>query len=453
MINRILSILKANFFGQMCTLLIQFLGVPLFLHFWGNEVYGEWLIIIAIPAYLTITGTGVGFVVGNKMQMLLTAGQTKEASSLFKSTWAMITGFSALMMAVIIPIMYYLPIGSWLNITHFKGNEVAVTFIILCFYMLLSLQTDLFLAAYRASGKFARGIFLMNLLRLFEFAGIIVSIILGGEVLAAALAYLFVRMLGVTGMLLDLRNVPCFSIGFRNVKFSQIKAEIKPIFTYLAIPLTQVFIIQGMTTVVGIRLGAAAVVIFSLSRTLINLIKQFASIINNAILPEFSSLISSGDFNTARFIHRFAFQITFWFVFICSVGLYLFADWIFYYWTNGEVAFQPKFFLYMLIAAVPNILYIVSSYVPASINKFSTQSVTCLLSAILCIVITYSFAPQLGLLAIPLALFISESIILYFILNQSLKILKDSVQGFFLHLFSSLPFKHLLNAGLSFKNK
>ncbi len=39
----------------MLTAAIQLVSVPVFLHFWGPKLYGEWLVLSAIPVYLGFT--------------------------------------------------------------------------------------------------------------------------------------------------------------------------------------------------------------------------------------------------------------------------------------------------------------------------------------------------------------------------------------------------------------
>ena len=48
----------ANAYGQLVVIIIQLAGVPILLHAWGTQLYGEWLILAAIPTYLSMTDLG-----------------------------------------------------------------------------------------------------------------------------------------------------------------------------------------------------------------------------------------------------------------------------------------------------------------------------------------------------------------------------------------------------------
>jgi len=57
-VARILKGVYANVYGQAVTAVIQLAGVPILLHLWGTRLYGEWLIVFANPAYLSMTDLG-----------------------------------------------------------------------------------------------------------------------------------------------------------------------------------------------------------------------------------------------------------------------------------------------------------------------------------------------------------------------------------------------------------
>jgi len=79
--SRILKGIFASGFGQAVTILIQLTGLPIFLHFWGVEKYGEWLILSAIPAYLAMSDFGFACVAANDMTMWVAKNQRDKALS------------------------------------------------------------------------------------------------------------------------------------------------------------------------------------------------------------------------------------------------------------------------------------------------------------------------------------------------------------------------------------
>ncbi len=47
--RRILHGLGANAYGQLVVIIIQLAGVPILLHAWGAQLYGDWLILAGHP--------------------------------------------------------------------------------------------------------------------------------------------------------------------------------------------------------------------------------------------------------------------------------------------------------------------------------------------------------------------------------------------------------------------
>ena len=444
MFKRIISVLGANIFGQVCTVLIQFLGVPIFLNFWGQAFYGEWLMIVAVPSYLMVTGTGIGFVSGNKLQILIADNKEEEAAVVFQSAWTMICLLSIAVLAIVIPVVLLSPIHDWLNIKFNSPYEVKSALNILSIYMFISLLTEVVAAVYRATGRFARGIFITNLLRIVEFVAIIVAVVFGAKIIVAALIYLIVRICGILWMIYECSKLSWFYISLAKASFNEMKSEFTAIVSFLGVPMSQALLIQGMTTVVGIRLGASAVVVFTVTRTLINVIKQFASIIYGAILPEFSVSISKGNLQTARLLHRLSFQTTLWFAIISSVLLFLFSDWIMLIWTGGKISLDTKFFVLMLVVTIPYTLSTVSSFVPVSINKFSKLAFTSLFNAVMCIALTYLLAPYFGLVSVPISFLFAEIVMFYTVVRLSLTILKDPFKDFVGEILFTSPLNKIL---------
>jgi O-antigen/teichoic acid export membrane protein len=67
--QRIAHALAASAFGQSVTIGSQLLLTPLFFRHWGPGLYGEWLILSSVPAYLTMSDLGIGSAAGNEMTM------------------------------------------------------------------------------------------------------------------------------------------------------------------------------------------------------------------------------------------------------------------------------------------------------------------------------------------------------------------------------------------------
>ena len=75
--SKLLRNLGANAYGQLITVVTQLVSVPLFLHYWGVTLYGEWLILSAVPAYLALSDIGFASSAANDMTIRFAQGDRK----------------------------------------------------------------------------------------------------------------------------------------------------------------------------------------------------------------------------------------------------------------------------------------------------------------------------------------------------------------------------------------
>ena len=80
----------SNLVSKFAASIIQLIQVPVFLHFWGVPLYGEWMIINSIPAYLSFSNVGFGNVAGNEMTMMVARNDREGALRVFQSCWWLI---------------------------------------------------------------------------------------------------------------------------------------------------------------------------------------------------------------------------------------------------------------------------------------------------------------------------------------------------------------------------
>jgi hypothetical protein len=55
MLRRIILGVGANVFSQVVSIFIQLVSLPVFLQYWDTSTYGSWLLLSAMPAYLSLS--------------------------------------------------------------------------------------------------------------------------------------------------------------------------------------------------------------------------------------------------------------------------------------------------------------------------------------------------------------------------------------------------------------
>ncbi len=82
--------LSAQGYAQLVTLAVQLALVPVLLRAWGTSLYGAWLVLSAVPFYLSFSDFGLTFVAKNAMVMAVAGGRRDEALRIFHTVFALL---------------------------------------------------------------------------------------------------------------------------------------------------------------------------------------------------------------------------------------------------------------------------------------------------------------------------------------------------------------------------
>jgi len=266
---KLLRNLGANAYGQLITVAIQLASVPLFLYFWGIDLYGEWLILSAIPAYLSLSDIGFASVAANDMTMRMAKKDKVGTLEVYQSIWIFICGISIVVGSGLTVLIISIPLNDIFSISNISIENTRNALVAMMLYVLIGLQIGVLSAAFRSVGRYAFGIMINNTVRLTEWLTSIVALTLGGSVFAIAMTMLAVRFIGLIIMWVILRRQePWLNLGFQEASVQKIYDLFKPAVAFMVFPLGLAFSLQGAVLLIGAMLGPVAVVIFSTHRTL-----------------------------------------------------------------------------------------------------------------------------------------------------------------------------------------
>lgn len=434
--KRLLQSLSANGFGQLINLLIQIVSVPLFINYWSVSIYGEWMIISTIPAYLAMTDMGFSSVAGSQMSMEVAAGEKLAALRTYQSTWVL------LCVACLFVLSFgggavLLPIGDWLNLKSVTNQEVQIIVLLLSFAVIVNLQMGLLAAGFRCDGNYALGTWVANSTRLMEYGLCFLALYMGATPAAIAGVILITRCVGYlfTRWILRIKS-PWISEGLSHADVVTVKSLTRPAFAFMAFPLGNALKNQGMLTIVGIALGPVSAVAFGTMRTLINSTHQAMGLIHNAVWPELSAAFGAGNRTLACKLHRIACKASFWLSLGTLLVLFNFGAWILEVWTLGAVAFDKPFFTLMLLTMLISSFWFTSSVVQVANNAHSKMAVLYLLATASATGIAYVLTPALGINGPALGLLVLEIAMALYVLPTSLGRVHDKVGPFFKYVFN-----------------
>lgn len=425
--SKLLRNFGANAYGQLITVVTQLAGVPLFLYFWGVELYGEWLILSAIPAYLSLSDIGFASVAANDMTMRMAKKDKKGTLEVYQSIWIFICGISIIVGCGLTVLIESIPLNDIFSISNISIENTRNALIAMMLYVLIGLQIGVLSAAFRSVGRYAFGTMINNTIRLTEWLASIVALGLGGSVFAIAMTMLAVRFTGLITMWVILRGQEHWlKLGFKEASVQKVRDLFKPAVAFMAFPLGLAFSLQGVVLLIGTMLGPVAVVIFSTYRTLTRLLVQFITVINQAIWPEISAAYGAGKMDLVVKLHRKSSSITFWVALIVVLVLWLMGNWVISVWTNDVVEQNSVLLFFLLLTIFLNVLWQTSWVTLMATNMHQRISIIFILCAVAGLLLSALLVPIADLNGVGFALVIVELPLLYFAINSALKLLNDN---------------------------
>jgi O-antigen/teichoic acid export membrane protein len=428
LISRLTKGLGAQGYSQAVQILIRLAEVPLLLGLWGTQLYGEWLMLAAIPACLAICDGGFAGAASREMSMRSGAGDRRGALALFQSTWLLLLlvslGFGLLALGAV----QVAPLHEWLGFKMMNPAIVKLVTVLLVAYVLVGFQTGLVYGGFWCEGRYALGMALNTTMQLMEFGGLAIAVALGGGPMEAAFGYMAGRIGGLFLMRLGLyRATPWLRFGWRVATLSEVRRLAAPAFASLAFPLGNALNIQGMRLIVGLVLGPPAVVVFSTLRTLSRLATQPSSIINRLIEPEMASAYGGNRHDVFHNLFNRSCQVALWLSVASCLALGVAGEKMLSAWTHGKVGMDwPLYFLLLLGAAANSVWYTALMAAYATNRHVRVALVYSVVYGGGASSLAYILAKFLGLTGVGSALLLSEIAIAPYVLLKTFHLTGES---------------------------
>ena len=401
--RRVIAGMGANSFGMAVNIGIQLASVPLFLHFWNNSTYGIWLMLSAIPAYLSMADVGMVTAAGNKMTMAMGRGDLDEANKVFQSAQMFMMIVCSTIALITLAVIFFAPLRFLQNV------DQHIALFALCTGVLIALFGGLAEAVFKATQRYALGTTLSSLLRLAEWLGYMIGLVLVGSFAAVALCGLAARAIGtLIGVQLSRSGSHGIQWGAQLTDMAEIRAMIKPAISFMAFPLANALSFQGLTLLVGVVFGPIAVALFNTYRTIARVAVQITAIFSHALWPEFSRLFGEGAaVRVKKLFHRSALLGAAQ-ALVLSLALYFVSPWLLNIWTHGRIEFIPSMMLLMLLYAAVSSLWHIPRVLLMAINLHTGLAYWALAAAVLSVVLAWLLGRVLQLNGIAMAMLLSE---------------------------------------------
>jgi O-antigen/teichoic acid export membrane protein len=417
--------------SKAASTVIQLVQVPFLLHYWGETVFGVWLVLTGIPTYLSFSNAGFGSVAGNEMTMLMARKEQDAALSVFQSCWWWIIGVMGVTGAAMSVALWLLPMGRLLHVETLSEHDVSWALFWLGLSVLFGQLEQLLQASYRCITRYSYGNFLKSCLTLAAFCVQLVPVMLGYGPRTVAMVFALANIT-VTLILCGTvkHDIPWITYGWSKASFKEIKRLTRPSLAFMGFPLGNALNIQGSQLAVNYALGPNAVAIFGTARTVSRLALQAVEMVKNTVWPELSIAFGAGNYELVRTLHRRACQIALFVSLSVVVIVATLGPTFLHKWTLGKVPSSPGLVGLLLVVVVFYSLWSTSSTLVAAINLHERLATVYSFATGITVVVTYFAARRYGLYGAAGSLLLSELIMDSYVLPSSLKIAHDTWGGF-----------------------
>lgn len=361
----------ANLINQVITVGGQLAVVPIYLAFWGNQVYGEWLTLSAAVAYISMLDLGMQTYVVNRMNQYYSRGERREFLCTMQSALLFTTIVSGVGLALLAPLAFTLPLRKWLQIEATGNGTTQIVAALMLGQFLSFIPLGMMTGIYRSIGEYARGATLGNLQRFTQFALVALVLSQGGGMIWLASSQLAVPFVfGLLFVVWDLRRRhPEIEINFRWASARLALSFLAPSWLFLLIQLAASLVIQGSTLLAGVALGAAAVPVFVTLRTLSNVIRQGVGALYHASWPELTSLEARGQYARLAQVHTLMAKGVIAVSLTAAVWLYYAGPNLVEVWTRGRITYDAALMQAFLALVLSQAWWMTSSLVLISSNN------------------------------------------------------------------------------------
>lgn len=409
MLRRILVSTGSNAYAQITTIGIQLLSLPLFLSRWDVATYGQWMVLSAIPSYLSMADVGMVTAAGNRMTMLVGEGNAALANRVFQSVLAFMLSVCTAALGVLMLLALFWPVG------HGVSAEARSTILVLSITIIATLLGGLPEAVYRATHRYAVGTALANTIRLTEWLGGLAGLWWGGDFFSVALGALLPRLLGTALMTLHAaRTTPAFRWGFADARLQEVRACVAPAVSFMAFPAANALNFQGMTLIAASVLGPAATVMFNTYRTMARVTVQATATFGNSLWPEFSRIYGRGDLAALGVLYRRSRWLGLALATAASGVVYLAAPAVLHAWSKGRIDFVPSLMFVAMVYAAAAGGWHVGRVLLLSTNEHRALAWPYLIASAAFLPIAWLMARAGGLVAIMGSMLLLELVMLIF---------------------------------------
>ncbi len=441
-LNRILKGISENVIDRFINIIVKFIEPILFIKLATIDIYGAWLVIFSLPAYIMISDLGFSTVGQNQINMNVKVNRFNLAQKNFLNTLNLSIILNIIFSFIFFFILKKLFDVGFLKLENVESNEFYSIAILLIIYTFIHQLNGLFVSLYAAHNKYYFKIRLGYLSKILETFLIFYCLFKDYDFKTILLYFVISKSLFFIFIFIDTtKSYNWVKFEFKLEK-NYIEKNVGHALSYLLFPITNALKYQSTNLIINSILGPKYVALLSIYLTLARIIINLTSITDGIIKIELAKLWVSKQLDNLKKIFIFNIQIALFFSVIIIVLLAFFNQLIFYFWIGENFNVDQKLFLILLFSTLFQALFHSSVTLLTSTNNFKKITIYNLFNSVIFILCLYIFISiKTNLLIVAVLFLISDLIIFYNALDFSSKMINDNLYNNFKKILSFNNFR------------
>jgi len=447
MLKRIAHAFVAFFFGKGIGVVASLLLVPLYLHVWSLALYGEWLALYSVVAYLSNLDFSVQTYAVNRLTQVYAKGDLNEYRLIQHTAFKFYVGIATIGTVAVALFALFAPIKTWLNLTITSGGSIAWVVLLLGVYFLWTPPASFVTSVYSTAGNLAKTQWLVNTASSLSIGLTIVALLAWPKppVIAAVQLVGFVLVVGWATWDVK-RHHPELMPGTRGANVTLLGPMMRQSMLFAVIDIGVAVGLQGSNLIVARLAGAAALALFVTTRTLANSIRQVINTIVHSASTDLTRLEALRDEERLRVAFRLVTFATTAGCIAISSSLWYEGASVLHAWTRGRLIPDNtllRAFLAWLVLQSP---WITASSIAQYTNKHRLVALAFFTSNVAGLALSVVLVPRLGLAGIPFSFMLAEAVVCYhWVIRDACRIVAQPYWSFALRLWTGLIFLAVLS--------
>lgn len=351
----------------------QILLVPIYIMYMGTDLYGDWIILVAISQFFNISDLGLNMVTNNEICKMGLSGDKNRIDSLITNNYLLIV----LLMSIFILIIFaggaffnYNTIFGVRKIPSCKTLFIVLFLVVQVFLYMISKIPDAILnASYRAH----IATYMNNIVLLSNSLVMAIGVILKFDLQIVSFCSIIPALSSWIIKCIITRNIYRYVPSYQSISSKTFKEIMGPSISYMSFPLSNAFLFQGYTLAIGHFYSSSLLILFNTTRTMVNFIRSLMEVVLQGSRPEFSIAYGKNDVNKKMKIQKNVIKACFLIYIVTFLFLFLFGYKIYAIWTHGQIEYNHKLMICFAIVIISSTIWNSQSVPLMSTNLHSTM--------------------------------------------------------------------------------